>query len=299
MMSTRGIVAIIVVLGGLFLLSNAFYTIDQRERALLLQLGRIVDPDLEPGWAFKKPFINEVKRFDGRVLTLDAPAERFLTLEKKAVIVDSFAKWRIARGARAGERFYTATDGDERRARLLLTQRINTGLRNEVSKRTMHEVVSGERDQLMTDLRAQLDVDTRAEWGIQIVDIRVKRIDLPPEVSQSVYARMNTEREIEAREHRAKGQELAVGIRADAARQEVVIAADAYRQAEETRGEGDATAASTYASAYNEDPEFYSFYRSLAAYKKTFSNKNDILLIDPKSDFFRYLNESSVLPKGR
>lgn len=299
MMSSRGIVGLFVALGAFFLLWNAFYTVDERERALLLQFGEVVDDDLKPGWGFKKPFINEVKRFDARVLTVDAPPERFLTLEKKAVIVDSFAKFRIARDEGSVENFYTATGGDERQARLLLTQRINTGLRNQISKRTMHEVVSGERDQLMTDLRDQLDIQTRAELGIQIVDIRVKRIDLPPEVSQSVYDRMNTEREIEAREHRAKGQELAVGIRADADRQQVVIAAHAYRVAEETRGEGDAIAASVYAKAYNEDPEFYSFYRSLAAYKKTFANKNDILLIDPNSDFFRYLKRSKAGSEGQ
>jgi membrane protease subunit HflC len=163
----------------------------------------------------------------------------------------------------------------------------------------MHEVVSGERDQLMTEIKQELDVIAREELGLVIVDIRVKRIDLPPEVSQSVYDRMNTERDIEASEHRAKGQELAVGISADAERQRVEIAADAYRQAEETRGEGDATAAVTYANAYNQDPEFYKFYRSLAAYKKTFANKNDILLIDPDSDFFHYLNESSSVRKGQ
>jgi membrane protease subunit HflC len=264
------------------------YTVTELQRAVLLEFGRVVDADIPPGLHFKKPFINEVRKFDARVLTLDAPAERFLTLEKKAVIVDSFAKFRIGEVAK----FYTATSGDERQARLLLTARINTGLRNQISRRTMHEVVSGERDQLMAELREQLDVVTREELGVEIVDVRVKRIDLPPEVSNSVYDRMNTEREIEAREHRAKGQELAVGIRADADRQRVVIGAEAYRQAEETRGEGDATAASTYANAYNQDPEFYKFYRSLNAYKKTFSNKNDILLIDPDSDFFRYLNKS-------
>lgn len=288
MMSTRGIVGIFVAGVAVFLLVNAIYTVTELERAVLLEFGRVVNPDIKPGLHIKKPFINEVRKFDARVLTLDAPAERFLTLEKKAVIVDSFAKFRIAKV----ENFYTSTSGDERRVRILLNQRINTGLRNQISRRTMHEVVSGERDQLMEELRGQLDVVTREELGIEIVDVRVKRIDLPPEVSQSVYDRMNTEREIEAREHRAKGEELAVGIRADADRQRVVIGAEAYRQAEETRGEGDAIAAATYAKAYNEDPEFYSFYRSLAAYKKTFASKNDILLINPKSDFFRYLNKS-------
>jgi membrane protease subunit HflC len=296
MMSTKGLVGIFVAAVVVVLLWNSFFIVTEVERAVLLEFGAVVNTgDIPPGLHFKKPFINEVKKFDARVLTLDAPPERYLTLEKKAVIVDSFAKFKIA----AADRFYEATSGDERQARLLLTQRVSTGLRNQISKRSMHEVVSGERDQLMTEIKQELDVIAREELGLVIVDIRVKRIDLPPEVSQSVYDRMNTERDIEASEHRAKGQELAVGISADAERQRVEIAADAYRQAEETRGEGDATAAVTYANAYNQDPEFYKFYRSLAAYKKTFANKNDILLIDPDSDFFHYLNESSSVRKGQ
>jgi membrane protease subunit HflC len=296
MMSTKGLVGIFVAAVVVVLLWNSFFIVTEVERAVLLEFGAVVNTgDIPPGLHFKKPFINEVKKFDARVLTLDAPPERYLTLEKKAVIVDSFAKFKIA----AADRFYEATSGDERQARLLLTQRVSTGLRNQISKRSMHEVVSGERDQLMTEIKQELDVIAREELGLVIVDIRVKRIDLPPEVSQSVYDRMNTERDIEASEHRAKGQELAVGISADAERQQVEIAADAYRQAEETRGEGDATAAVTYANAYNQDPEFYKFYRSLAAYKKTFANKNDILLIDPDSDFFHYLNESSSVRKGQ
>ncbi|MDP6264097.1 MAG: protease modulator HflC [Pseudomonadales bacterium] len=295
-MSTKGLVGIFVAAVVVVLLWNSFFIVTEVERAVLLEFGAVVNTgDIPPGLHFKKPFINEVKKFDARVLTLDAPPERYLTLEKKAVIVDSFAKFKIA----AADRFYEATSGDERQARLLLTQRVSTGLRNQISKRSMHEVVSGERDQLMTEIKQELDVIAREELGLVIVDIRVKRIDLPPEVSQSVYDRMNTERDIEASEHRAKGQELAVGISADAERQRVEIAADAYRQAEETRGEGDATAAVTYANAYNQDPEFYKFYRSLAAYKKTFANKNDILLIDPDSDFFHYLNESSSVRKGQ
>ena len=296
MMSTKGLVGIFVAAVVVVLLWNSFFIVTEVERAVLLEFGAVVNTgDIPPGLHFKKPFINEVKKFDARVLTLDAPPERYLTLEKKAVIVDSFAKFKIA----AADRFYEATSGDERQARLLLTQRVSTGLRNQISKRSMHEVVSGERDQLMTEIKQELDAIAREELGLVIVDIRVKRIDLPPEVSQSVYDRMNTERDIEASEHRAKGQELAVGISADAERQRVEIAADAYRQAEETRGEGDATAAATYANAYNQDPEFYKFYRSLAAYKKTFANKNDILLIDPDSDFFHYLNESSSVRKGQ
>lgn len=287
-MSTRGVVLVIVgiLVAGLGMAS--VYTVTELERAVLLEFGRVVENDIEPGLHFMLPFVNEVRKFDSRVLTLDAAPERFLTLEKKAVIVDSFAKYRVA----DVQTYYTSTMGDERAAQLLLQQRINTGLRNQISKRSMHEVVSGERDLLMTELTKALDVVTRKDLGIEIVDIRVKRIDLPPEVSQSVYDRMNTEREIEAREHRAKGQELAVGIVADADRQQVVIRAEAYRTAEQTRGEGDAESARIYANAYNQDKEFYRFYRSMEAYRNTFSSKADVLLIDTKSDFFRYLNNS-------
>ena len=206
------------------------------------------------------------------------------------MIVDSFAKFRIKKV----EKYYTATSGDQRRAEELLKQRINNGLRNEISKRTLHEVVSGQRDELMIDLVASLNEVADQELGVEVVDVRVKRIDLPQEVSQSVYNRMNTERDIEAKEHRAKGQELAVGIRADADRQREVILAQAYGQAEIVRGEGDAEAAGTYAKAFNEDKEFYKFYRSMAAYKRTFAQKSDMLILDPNSDFFKYLNNSTL-----
>jgi len=221
-------------------------------------------------------------------MTLDAPPERYLTLEKKALIVDSFAKYRVT----DVEKYYTSTSGDERRAKELLKQRINEGLRNEISKRTLHEVVSGERDELMAELRTNLNKVAILELGVTVVDVRVKRIDLPPEVSQSVYDRMNTERDIEAREHRAKGQELAVGIRADADRQKEIVLAEAYREAEKLRGDGDAEATATYAAAFKKDKEFYKFYRSMSAYQRTFSSKNDILLVNPNSDFFTYLNKS-------
>ncbi|MFT7684688.1 MAG: membrane protease subunit HflC [Candidatus Azotimanducaceae bacterium] len=288
-MSAKGIVLsflglVLVVLG-----SNSLYIVTELERAVLLEFGKVISEDVPPGLHLKKPFINNVRKFDGRVLTLDAPAERFLTLEKKAVIVDSFAKYRIS----DAQLFYTATSGDERRIQALLRQRINNGLRNEISKRSLHEVVSGERDELMSVLTERLDTDSRIELGVQVVDVRVKKIDLPPEVSQSVYARMNTERDIEAREHRAQGQELAAGVRADAEKQKEVILANAYADAQELRGSGDATAASTYASAYNKDAEFYKFYRSMTAYKRTFADKGDIMLINPKSDFFKYLNKST------
>lgn len=204
------------------------------------------------------------------------------------MMVDSFAKFKV----NDAQSFYTATAGDTRRAEGLLRQRINNGLRNEISNRTLHEVVSGERDELMTNLAEQLDEVARIELGVEVVDVRVKKIDLPTDVSQSVYARMNTERDIEAREHRAQGYELGAGIRADADKQREIILAEAYSEAEEIRGTGDATSASIYASAYGKDREFYKFYRSMAAYQKTFSNKGDVLLVDPDSDFFSYLNNS-------
>jgi membrane protease subunit HflC len=222
------------------------------------------------------------------VLTLDAQPERFFTSEKKAVIVDSFAKFRVS----DAQSFYTATSGDVRRAEELLRQRINKGLRDEVANRSLHEVVSGERDELMSVLTTRIDEVARAEFGVEVVDVRVKKIDLPPNVSQSVYDRMNTERDIEAREHRAQGQELAAGVRADAAKQREIILAEAYARAETIRGEGDAESARIYASAFTKDREFYKFYRSMTAYRNTFSSKGDVLLIQPDSDFFKYLNNS-------
>ncbi len=287
-MSTRTIVIgfIVVALGLLGM--NSIFIVTEMERAVLLEFGRVVRSNIQPGLHIKLPIINEVRKFDGRVLTSDAPPERFLTLEKKAVIVDSFAKFRIDEVAT----YYTATSGDERRAEELLKQRINNGLRNEISKRTLHEVVSGERDELMQVLTRNLNQVANAELGVTVVDVRVKKIDLPPEVSQSVYNRMNTERDIEAREHRAKGQELAVGIRADADKQREVILAEAYSRAEEIRGEGDAGAAAIYAAAFNKDQEFYEFSRSMSAYQQVFSNKGDVLLIQPDSEFFKYIKKN-------
>lgn len=281
-----GFIAILLVLLGI----NSVFVVTELERAVLLEFGRVVRDDIKPGLQFKLPVINEVRKFDGRILTSDAPAERFLTQEKKAVIVDSFAKFKVA----DVQTYYTSTSGDERRAVELLKERINDGLRDEIGQRTLHEVVSGERDELMMSLTRSLDQVAQNELGVTVVDVRVKRIDLPAEVSQSVYNRMNTERDIEAREHRAKGEELAVGIRADAEKQREVILAEAYGSAEEVRGEGDAQAASIYASAFSKDKSFYEFYRSMSAYQRTFSNKGDVLLIQPDSEFFKYLNSSEL-----
>lgn len=291
-MSNRAFVlGFVVVLLGL-LGMNSVFIVTEMERAVLLEFGKVVRDDIKPGLHLKWPVINEVRKFDARVLTSDAPSQRFLTQEKKAVIVDSFAKFRVTNV----QTYYTATSGDERRAEELLKERISTGLRNEISARTLHEVVSGERDELMQVLTENLNEVAGPELGVEVVDVRVKRIDLPPEVSQSVYDRMNTERDIQAREHRAMGQELAVGIRADADKQQEVILAEAYSTAEEIRGEGDATAAGIYAAAFQKDRQFYEFYRSMAAYQRTFSNKGDVLLIQPDSEFFKYLNQ---LPDGR
>lgn len=284
-------------LAGIFLLAllsflgaNAIFVVSEFERAVLLEFGKVVRSDIKPGLHFKLPIINEVRKFDARILTSDAPAERYLTLEKKAVIVDSFAKFRVENV----QTFYTSTSGDERRAEDLLKERINDGLRGEIGKRSLYEVISGERDELMQVLRSNLNKVASDELGVTVIDVRVKRIDLPSDVSQSVYNRMNTERDIEAREHRAKGQELALGIRADAEKQREVILAEAYSEAEKTRGEGDALAASIYASAFQKDEKFYEFYRSMTAYRNTFSSKGDVLLIQPDSDFFKYMNSNSL-----
>ncbi|MYE25387.1 MAG: protease modulator HflC [Gammaproteobacteria bacterium] len=287
-MNLKLIVAVIVLVLGAVLVSNAVFTVHETERALLLRFGAVERADIEPGLHVKMPIAEDVRKFDGRVLTLDAPAARYYTLEKKPLVVDMFAKWKVG----DVQRYYTASSGDETRARNLLQERVNEGLRNQISRRDMHEVISGERDQLMQELTRDLNEVMSREMGVNVVDVRVKKIDLPPEVSVAVYERMNSEREIEARQYRATGRELALGITADADRQVVVIGAEAYRQAEELRGEGDAKAAEIYASAFNSDPEFYKFYRSTNAYANVFRDRRDTLVIDPKSDFFQYLEQS-------
>lgn len=284
-MSLQNVILIFIALVAIFLAMDSVYTVHQTERAILLRFGKVVEADVAPGLHFKLPVAEEIKRADGRVLTLDSRPETYFTLEKKPLIVDSFAKWRIA----DVQRFYTATSFDERRGERILQERVNEGLRNQISKRDMHEVVSGERDKLMFDLTSDLDEVMRRDAGVEVVDVRVKRIDLPTEVSSSVYERMNSEREIEARQYRAQGRELALGVRADADRQTVVIDANAYKQAQEIRGDGDASAAAIYASAYNQDPEFYEFYRSINAYSNVFQDKSDVLVLDPSSKFFKYL----------
>ena len=289
-MSGRNVTFILLAVLVLFIASNALYVIKETERGVLLQFGEVVNPDIQPGLHVKIPFVNNVRKFDGRILTVDSQPERFFTQEKKALIVDSYAKFKVA----DTQKFYTATNGEESRAMGLLAQRINDGLRNQVAVRTVQEVVSGQRDQLMVDLAEKLNDVALAELGVQLVDVRVKQIDLPPDVSESVYRRMNAEREKEARELRSQGQELAEGIRAAADREVTVITANAYRESELLRGEGDAEATRIYADAFNQDPEFYSFTRSLRAYQDAFQGSGDVLLLRPDSQFFRYLKD----PKG-
>ena len=287
-MSGRNVVFIFIALLLVVVASKSIYVINETERGVLLRFGKVVDPNLLPGLHFKIPFVNNVRKFEGRILTVDSTPERFFTQEKKALIVDSYAKFKVS----DTEKFYTATNGDEVRAMALLAQRINDGLRNQVAVRTIQEVVSGERDELMQALTAELTIVAQKELGVEVVDVRVKKIDLPPDVSESVYRRMNAEREKEAREHRSQGEELAEGIRAAADREVTVLRANAYRDAELIRGEGDATATATYAAAFNQDPEFYSFTRSLRAYQDAFHGKGDIMLLRPDSEFFRYLKDS-------
>ena len=271
----------------LVVLSNSLYVIRETQRGVLLKFGEVVDPDLQPGIHVKIPFVNNVRKFDGRILTVDSSPERFFTQEKKALIVDSYAKFRVTDTAK----YYTATNGEENRAAGLLSQRINDGLRNQVAVRTVQEVVSGQRDELMQAITAQLNELANEELGVEVIDVRVKKIDLPNEVSQSVYRRMNAEREKEARELRSEGKEIAEGMRAEADRKVTVIEAEAVRDAEIIRGDGDATATKVYADSFNRDPEFYSFTRSLNAYQQTFSGGSDIMLLQPDSQFFQYLRD--------
>ncbi|TFH67475.1 protease modulator HflC [Gammaproteobacteria bacterium LSUCC0057] len=283
----NGVVKLVVALLAVALLaSSTLFVVSETERGVKLRFGRLIEADIQPGLHYKVPFADQVRIFDARVLTLDATAASFFTIEKKRLIVDSYAKWRIA----DVEAYYKATGGVESVANSRLANRVNNGLRNEFGSRTLREVVSGERDALMRSITDELNATVLESLGIEVVDVRVKRIDLPDEVSSQVYRRMTAEREKEARELRSTGKEKAEVIRAAADRERTIELANAYRDAEQTRGDGDADAARIYAAAYQKDAEFYAFMRSLAAYKSAFSNKADVMLLEPDSDFFRYLN---------
>ena len=270
--------------------NSTLYVVSELERGVKSRFGKLIEADIQPGLHVKIPFVDDVRIFDARVLTVDAQPASFFTIEKKRLIVDSYAKWRIANV----ETYYKATGGVESVAHNRLANRVNTGLRNQFGTRTLHEVVSGERDLLMKNITADLNRTVLDSLGIEVIDVRVKRIDLPQEVSGPVFRRMTAEREKEARELRSTGKEKAEKIRAAADRERTIELANAYRDAEELRGEGDAEAAKIYASAYQKDPEFYSFVRSLNAYKNSFSNKGDIMLVEPDSDFFKYLKQQDV-----
>lgn len=264
-----------------------FFVVDQRETAIKLFLGEIEEEEYGPGLHFKMPFFNTVHKFDSRIMNIDAIPERVLTSEKKNVIVSSFVKWRIE----SPREFFKATGGDNRRAERLLSQFINKGIKDAIGTRTMQDVIAGERLEIMQEVAVATNVQAEP-LGVEIVDVRVKKVELPEDVSDSVYSRMRQERAKVAKDFRSKGQEKAKGIVADAERQRSVLLAEAYNESEQIRGKADAEAAAIYAKAYSKNPEFYTMVRSLAAYKTTFSGKNDVLLIKPDSQFFKYFNSA-------
>lgn len=286
-MGPKGVVGLAGALIVVLLVLSSVYIIPETHRGVKLRFGELVQTDLQAGLHFKVPVIDQIREFDIRVLTMDLPSRQYLTIEKKPLDVDSYIAWKI----RDVDQFYRATGGDEYRAQSLLQSRVDNGLRNEFGVRTMEEVVSGQRDELMHTLRDRANETAISEFGIEILDIRVKAIEFPGEVSENVFRRMATEREKLAQEFRSRGRELAEGIRADADRQRTVVLAEAFAEAEETRGEGDGEAARIYADAYGSNEEFYSFYRSLQAYQNTFSSKDDLMVIDANSDFLRFLKD--------
>ena len=281
---------IIIILAVLvaILLSSSLYTVNETQVAIKLRLGEIVAIENEPGLKFKTPFVNNVVTFDKRIQTLDAPAESFLTVEKKNVVVDSYVKWRIV----DTQKFYISTGGAMSSANLRLAQNTQDALRSEFSKRTIIEVVSDEREAIMAAVKGKLKAIAEDEYGIEVIDVRIKRIELSQEVRNSVYSRMETERKGLANKYRSEGAEEAEKIQAFADKERTIILANAYRDSEKIRGNGDAISASNYAAAYNQDVDFYSFYRSLESYKKAFNQQGDVLILNPDSEFFRHFNPS-------
>ena len=276
------IAAIVAAIG----FASVFF-VDERQKAIVFKFGEIVNSDLEPGLHFKIPFINNVQYFDARVQTMDADPELYLTGEKKNLVVDSFVKWRI----RDVHQYYTRLQGRQANARSRLSQRVNDNLRQEFGQRSVQEVISGDRRKIMDVVRLAMDADA-ASLGIEIIDVRLKRVDLDPAISERVYDRMNAERERVAKELRAQGEEAAEKIRANADRMRQIMLANAERDAQKIRGEGDAVATEIYAQAFGQDREFYNLYRSLNAYKATFDGKDNLMVLDPSADFFRYFKQS-------
>lgn len=284
MRSRIGLVLVAFFAIGL-LLAMSVFTVDQRQYAIVFQLGEVRRVLTEPGLNLKWPLIQNVRFFDRRILTLDNPEpERFITSEKKNVLVDSYIKWRIV----DPKLYYISVQGDEERAKIRLNQTVNAGLREEFGKKTVHDVISGERDKIMELMRDKADKDART-IGVEIVDVRLKRVELPNEVSEAVYRRMEAERKRNANQLRSEGSAEAEKIRADADRQREVIIAEAYRDAQKLKGEGDAKATALYAQSFGQNPEFYAFYRSLEAYRASFKSRQDVLVVDPSSEFFKYM----------
>ncbi len=278
------LIGIILAIGFSFV-----YYVDEREKAIKFRFGEIVDSDIKPGINFKLPFVNNIKYFDARVQTMDADPELYLTGEKKNLVVDSFVKWRIE----DVHQYYTRLQGRTSNARSRLSQRVNDSLRQEFGKRNVQEVISGDRALIMETVRKAMDEEAQL-MGIKVIDVRLKRVDLDPSISERVYDRMQAERQRVAKELRAQGEEEAEKIRADADRQRQIMLANATRDAEQVRGEGDAIATNTYAVAFGQDREFYNLYRSLNAYRNTFNSKDDLMVIDPSSEFFRFFKHPNT-----
>lgn len=286
-MSAKALFALVIGMLIIAVVSGSVYTVTEMEKAIVLQFREIKRSEHEPGWHVKIPFINEVEHFDARIQTLDAPPQLYLTSEKKNLVVDSFVKWRI----RDVATYWVTTGGFKQQAEDRLSVRINTSLREQFGKRTVQEVISGERDMIMDVVRKTIDKEATG-IGIEVVDVRLKRVDLDPDISERVYSRMEAERSRVAKELRAQGAEAAERIRADADRRREITLANAYRDAQKLRGEGDAEATAIYADAFGQDREFYRMYRSLNAYQETFRNKEDLLVLDPSSEFFQYFKEA-------
>ena len=293
MMRNVGMIVVALIVG-LIILSLSMFTVDQRQSAIVLRFGQIISIHTNPGLYFKAPLLDNVRFFDMRIQTFEtSEPERFITSEKKNVLVDYFVKWRIS----DVKQYYISVGGDEARAQTRLLQTINDSLRAEFGKRTIHDVVSGERDKIMDLMRERANEDAK-KIGVQVLDVRLKRVDLPQDVSESVYRRMEAERKKVANELRSTGAADSEKIRADADRQREVILAEAYGQAQKIKGEGDAKASALYARAFEESPEFYSFYRSLEAYRQSFKSKSDVLVLDPNTEFFKYFRNQGSTGKA-
>ena len=289
-MKNFGLVIVVILV---MLSFSGLFVVPEGQKAIVLEFSKVKKDSednpvvYEPGLQFKMPFISQVRKLDSRIQTLDGSPDRFVTSEKKDLIVDSYVKWRV----KDFSKFYLRARGDKQYAETLLKQKVNNGLRTNFGSRTIREIVSGERSALMEEALLQAS-ESAAELGIEVLDVRVKKINLPTEVSNSIFQRMRAERSAVAKEHRSEGMEKAEEIRADVDRRVTVMLADAERNARSVRGEGDALAAKIYADAYNKDAEFYSFLRSLDAYKATFKNKEDVMVLSPDSDFFKYMKQT-------